>query len=85
LPHVLTYFDFSRENGRFDECAETRHHFWGDGVVGVPNVLFCVTRVLEDQVEATVVATRGQPVGCELLRADLDVYADSLEDVVFCV
>ena len=44
-----------------------------------------VAWVLKDQVKATMVTARSQPVGCELLWANLDVYADGLEDVFFSV
>jgi hypothetical protein len=35
---------------------------------------------LKNQVKATMVAARNQPIGCKLLWADLDVNADGLED-----
>jgi hypothetical protein len=57
--HVLTEFYFPGEDSGFDEGAESRHHLWGDGVMGVSDIFVYVFWIPEDQVEATVVTAGG--------------------------
>ena len=79
--HVFSKSDFPREDGRLDEGAETCHHLYGDGVSSELDVFVHVAWVLKYQVKATMVTAGSQPVGCELLGADLDVDTNGLEDV----